>query len=132
MPGEENLPTLLSSMTPVLKDEEYVFIAVENGRYGDHAELSPLAMFREEEGMTLVIPRTSADDKGLTYDSVFRCITLTIHSSLDAVGLTAAFSGKLAEHGISANVMAGYYHDHIFVPSPDARRALTALAEFGP
>jgi hypothetical protein len=59
----------------------------------------------------------------------FKGISLTVHSSLDAVGLTAAFSSKLAEHGISANVFAGYYHDHIFVQSELAQSAIEALNE---
>jgi len=56
-----------------------------------------------------------------------RQITLTVHSSLEAVGLTAAFATELTRHGISANVVAGYYHDHIFVGAGDAERAVAAL-----
>jgi hypothetical protein len=52
-----------------------------------------------------------------------------VHSSLETVGLTAAFSTKLGEHGISANVIAGYYHDHIFVQSDLAKSAIDALHE---
>ncbi|EEX37900.1 hypothetical protein VIB_002032 [Vibrio metschnikovii CIP 69.14] len=66
----------------------------------------------------------------LKFDSVFSLITLTVHSSLEAVGLTAAFATKLASYGISANVIAGYYHDHIFVQSTLAEKALQALQEF--
>ena len=55
--------------------------------------------------------------------------SLMIHSSLDAVGLTAAVASRLADHGISANVVAGYYHDHIFVPVEAAEQALGALKE---
>ncbi len=129
MSGEKNLQKLLDSMKPVLRDEEYIFTYVEGGKYGDKSDLSPLAMFLEDEAMTLVVPRASADKNGLSYDSVFKCITLSVHSSLDAVGLTASFSNKLAEHGISANVIAGYYHDHIFVQSECAERAMAALRE---
>ena len=77
----------------------------------------------------MVVARQDADRAGLAYDSVFRCITLNVHSSLEAVGLTAAVSGKLAETGISANVIAAYYHDHIFVPAEKADAALSALNE---
>lgn len=127
MTGETDLGKLLAGMSPELTDGEYVFCTFEGARYGDHSELEPIASFAEPEGLTLVLPRSTAADHGLRYESVFRCITLRIHSSLDAVGLTAAFSRTLADHGISANVLAGYYHDHVFVQSEHAERALEAL-----
>lgn len=130
MSGETNLEILLASMKPALRSEEYVFTYVNNGNYGDAIELNPIAMFQEEEAMTLVVPRKAADENNVTYESVFKCITLMVHSSLDAVGLTAAFSNKLAEKGISANVIAGFYHDHIFVQSEVADQAMSALSEF--
>ena len=130
MSGETNLNKLLSSMSPKLLDDEYVFCSVENGQYGDFIDLSPLATYIEAEGLTLVITKDNADKAELEYESVFKCITLLIHSSLDAVGLTAAVSTKLAENGISANVVAAYYHDHIFVQSVKAELALDALHDF--
>ena len=130
MTGEKNLEKLLASMSPKLSDGEYVFCTFRNARYGDFAELEPVATVKEVEGLTLIIPRATADNNNLTYESVFRGITLTIHSSLDAIGLTAAFSNKLAEYGISVNVIAGYYHDHIFVQSEHAEKAIEALSEF--
>lgn len=129
MSGEKNLSKLLSAMSPVLMAGEFVFCCFEKARYGDHAELQPIAAFSESEGLTLVITRSTADEHNIGYESIFSCITLEVHSSLDAVGLTAAFSGKLGDHGISANVIAGYYHDHIFVQQDQAEIAMTALAE---
>ena len=129
MTGERDLEKLLESMSPTLMDGEYVFCTFQNAQYGDYADLDPLAAISELEGLTLIIPKSRADDKGLNYESVFKGITLSVHSSLDAVGLTAAFSGKLTEHGISANVVAGFYHDHIFVQSELAQRAVEALIE---
>jgi hypothetical protein len=64
---------------------------------------------------------------GLAYTQIFAWITLTVHSSLEAVGLTAAFSRALTEAGISCNVVAAYYHDHIFVPTRDAGQAMQVL-----
>ena len=113
----------------MLLDDEYVFCSISNACYGDLKDLKPLASFREVEGLTLVVPKVHADEHGLSYESVFRCITLTVHSSLDAVGLTAAISTKLAEHGISANVVAAYSHDHIFVPAERSEQAMVALSE---
>jgi hypothetical protein len=127
MSGETSLDRLLRSMSPQLSGGEYVFCTFANARYGDFADLEPVAACSEMEGLTLVIPKTRADERGLGYDSAFRRISLAVHSSLDAVGLTAAFSGRLAEHGISANVIAGYYHDHIFVQSELAHMAMDAL-----
>lgn len=129
MTGETSLQHLLSSLAPAIMPGEFVFCSLQNAALADYAQLSPLATFLESEGLTLVLPRGSADRAGIAYESVFRCITLTIHSSLDAVGLTAAVAGRLAERGISANVIAAYYHDHVFVPSEQASTALTALEE---
>ena len=129
MPGERSLKKLLLSLSPKLIEGEYVFCSFQNGRYGDYSILEPIASFSEEEGLTLIVPKQKADNQSLSYDSTFKCISLTVNSSLDAVGLTAAFSSKLTEHGISANVIAGYYHDHIFVQSEHADKAIDAINE---
>jgi hypothetical protein len=75
------------------------------------------------------LQKSKADEYNIPYSGVFSCITLSVHSSLDAVGLTAAVSTKLTQVNISANVIAAYYHDHVFVASKDAQRALSALNE---
>jgi len=129
MVGETNLNKLLASMSPSLIPGEYVFCSVE-GDYLDFNALSPLASFRESEGLTLVLSKEMAMANQLPFESVFRGITLTVHSSLDAVGLTAAVSGKLAANNISANVIAAYYHDHIFVQTDKAELAMKVLNEF--
>ena len=125
MPGERNLSALLQQLTPVLGPETFVFCSVETEH--EHSSLTPLATVREEEGLTLVVPQAQADVVGLTYQATFRCISLKVHSSLEAVGLTAVVATRLAEEGISANMLAGYYHDHILVPADAADRALAAL-----
>jgi uncharacterized protein len=61
------------------------------------------------------------------YAATYAWITLTVHSSLEAVGLTAAVSKALTEENISCNVVAAFFHDHIFVPVKDAERAMNAL-----
>lgn len=129
MSGEKNLAKLLAAVSPALLAGEFVFCSFEKARYGDRPDLEPIATITESEGLTLVIPKSKADEEGIRYESVFRCITLNVHSSLDAVGLTAAFSNKLAEHGISANVVAGYFHDHIFVQNENAEKAIAAIIE---
>ncbi|MGB5706914.1 MAG: ACT domain-containing protein [Arenicellales bacterium] len=85
MTGEIKIGKLLSSMSPVLIGGEFVFCSFENARYGDHANLDPIAAVTESEGLTFVIPKSKADEHEIKYESVFRCITLNVHSSLDAV-----------------------------------------------
>ncbi len=127
MSGITDLGNLLKQMSPRLRTGIYVFCSVESGYYGDFRALRPVASVDEDEGLTLVLLKEKADEAKLAYDSLFRMITLTVNSSLNAVGLTASFSTRLAEHGISANVIAGYYHDHIFVPEERADEALALL-----
>ena len=128
--GETNLQQLLKTMSPVLSQQEYVFVTFENSQHTDHVRLEPVATVMEKEGLTMVVVKNHADANSLQYTGVFRRITLEVHSSLEAVGLTAAFSNKLAQHGISANVIAGFYHDHIFVQREFAENAMSALGEF--
>ena len=128
--GEKNLDNLLRSMSPVLIEGDYVFCTIKNSKYGDFAESRPIASFAEAEGLTLVLLKETAESFGLSHEGVFRCISLGIHSSLDAVGLTAAVAGKLAAHGIAANVIAAYYHDHVFVQSELADRAIGILSGY--
>lgn len=129
MTGITDLTQLLNSMEPKLVDGAFVFCTVE-GVLSDYYQLNPIATFVESEGLTLVLLKEVAENAKLDYDSIFKQITLTVHSSLDAVGLTAAISNKLADNGISANVIAAYFHDHIFVQEEKAESALLALAEF--
>jgi len=128
--GESNLNKLLTSMAPTVLPEEFVFCTIPDGKYGDYIDISPLASFSEAEGLTLVITKENAEILKLPYKSIFKGITLTIHSSLDAVGLTAAVSNILAKKNISANIIAGYYHDHIFVQIEKVDLAIKALNEF--
>ncbi len=125
--GENDLAKLLSDMRPVLDPVDYVFVALPAAQAGRLAGLSPLMTFREAEGVTLILPRDAAQAEGLAAVEVFKRVTLRVHSSLAAVGLTAAVSACLTEQGISANVVAAYYHDHIFVPAERSDEALAAL-----
>jgi len=126
MSGIRDLEQLLISLAPTLTDTDYVFCTLQ-GRLMEYLDLSPIAHFVEEEGLTLVLEKQMAQHAGLTFEGVYRKITLQVHSSLDAVGLTAAVATRLAAEGISANVIAAYYHDHIFVPAEKAEQALAAL-----
>ena len=127
MVGETDLTTLLTGLKPVLNPEPYVFVSVLVLDTGVFERLNPKVLFREKEGVTLVLLQSVADAEGFAYETVFNCITCEIHSSLEAVGLTAAMSQALTAEGISANVIAAFYHDHIFVPQRDASAAIAAL-----
>jgi hypothetical protein len=124
MPGERDLAVLLRGMSPRLNPGAYVYTRVD-GAVPEGAE--PVVVVREDEGLTLVLPQQQADTLGLLYDFVAAWITLEVHSALEAVGLTASVSRALTEAGISANVVAGFTHDHLFVPHPRAADALHAL-----
>lgn len=125
MSGITDISTLLKHMTPQLHEGEYVFCTVNNPGQINLQDI--IGTFREKEGTTLILAREIADRLQLPYTYIAAWITLTIHSSLEAVGLTAAFSTALAKAGISCNVVAAYYHDHIFVPAADAEKAIQAL-----
>ncbi|WP_165311123.1 ACT domain-containing protein [Vibrio ziniensis] len=126
MAGITDLQQLLRSMQPHLAEEEFVFCSV-TGSAEDYFSWKPLAIFYEQEGISLVVTKQTAEENYVEFDNTYKQITLTVHSSLDAVGLTAAVSTKLADHGISANVIAAFYHDHIFVQSRHANKALKLL-----
>ncbi|WP_070971752.1 ACT domain-containing protein [Vibrio sonorensis] len=126
MAGLTELSEIIKSMSPELMDGEYVFCSVQ-GTISQYTHLNPIATFRESEGLTLLVRKPAAEHAHLEFESSYRQITLNVHSSLDSVGLTAAVAGALAEKGISANVIAAYYHDHIFVSSDDAQIALDTL-----
>lgn len=125
MSGEKNIAALIQGMTPKLNSGEYVFCTVADISGINRSDT--ICEFKEAEGVTIVLERNKADALKLPYEYVASWITLQIHSSLEAVGLTALFSAELAKHEISCNVIAGYYHDHIFVDSNDAKKAIEAL-----
>lgn len=125
MSGEKDLTRLLKTMTPELNNGEFVFCTIKGNSKIDPEKI--IGSFKEKEGLTIIIEKHTADSLNLSYHFIASWITLTVHSSLEAVGLTAAFSKALAEAGISCNVIAAYYHDHIFVAKKDADKAMEVL-----
>lgn len=121
-----DLQTLLRSMEPELHDRVYAFVSLPPGQSVLEG-VEPLASFREAEGLSLVLLEDEARAAGLNI--LFRClwISLKVCSDLEAVGLTAAFASALAEQGIPSNVVAGAFHDHLFVPVDRADDAMAAL-----
>jgi hypothetical protein len=129
MPGEKDLDTLLRSMKPEHIPGDYVFCTVKDPGDIDINEI--ILLFKEKEGYTIIIKKEFADKYKLDYSFTAAWISLTIHSSLEAVGLTAAFSSALSNEGISCNIVAGFYHDHLFVDNKDAVRAMEILKRLG-
>ena len=125
MVGESNLEKLLRDLNPDLNAGEYVFCTLDTQE--NPVNLEPLSWFHEREGVTVILPRVQADELKLPYSFVGAWITLNIHSSLEAIGLTAAVSQALTHAGISCNIIAAFYHDHIFVPIKDADYAMEIL-----
>ena len=119
MTGETDLAALLGGMKPVLDPRRFHFSTHPELTLAEAAQFAPIAVFQEPEGLTLI---TESDE-----EPRYAMITLTIHSSLEAVGLTTVVSSALSSAQISANVVAAFYHDHVFVPERDAERALDTL-----
>ena len=125
--GEICLAKLLKDPRAELLPGEYVYCSFTSSSYGDRVDLKPLAFFQEREGLSLLIPKEKADENGLQYSCVLKGITLSVNSNLEAVGFTAEISRRVAEAEIPANVIAGHYHDHVFVPTDQAEEALELL-----
>ncbi|SER41746.1 ACT domain-containing protein [Neolewinella agarilytica] len=127
MSSVSDLSLLLQQMNPVLQPGAFVFTTSSEPHPA--WESPAVAIVKEPEGITYVLPRSLADAEGIVYDFVAAWIMLTVHSDLEAVGLTAAVSTALADAGISCNVVAGFYHDHLFVPQEKQSAAMKALQQ---
>lgn len=125
MSGETELNRLLASMQPVLAPEIFVFCTLSAEH--DLQWLSPRLIFDEAEGKTLILEQSQADEAGLKAEFPCRMITLTVHSALEVVGFLATIIPALAEEGMGVNPVAGFYHDHLFVPADRASDALACL-----
>jgi len=122
---EKDLKKLLQSMKPTLHNGDYVFCTVSDLKQVEVG--NAVFFFKEDEGFTIVLEKEIADRQCLHYSFIAGWITLSVYSSLEAVGLTATFSKALAKQNISCNVVSAYYHDHIFVDRKDAEKAMTIL-----
>ncbi len=123
MGGETDLEAMLATLEVERRPGTFAFVT---GEWPDLAEGSH-AMIREAEGTTLVVDADAATAAGAPVDFEAAWLTLTLHSALEAVGLTAAFSAALGDRDIPCNVLAGYYHDHLLVPVERVDDAIAAL-----
>jgi hypothetical protein len=112
--GERDIARLLDALEPRLHPERYGFSLATDSTLKD----GQFALVREDESLTTI---------GIDPSGEWARISLGVHSSLDAVGLTAALSSRLAGLGISANIVAGRLHDHLFVPWDRREQALDCL-----
>lgn len=126
--GEINLAILLKSLKPILNTGEFVFSSLTLTQL-EQLKLNPICQFQEQQGITVIISRQQADRANIQYKYIYRQITLSVHSSLGAVGFLAEISQKLAGAGISVNVISGYYHDHLFIPTDRVTEAMAILEE---
>ncbi|MEW6342065.1 MAG: ACT domain-containing protein [Paraburkholderia sp.] len=125
--SEKDLAKLCATLSPVVAEATYVYCSFPD--FALPAGLRVFCIVRELEGLTAIMERDEALRLGLAYIYTARLITLSVQSSLEAVGFIAVISRKLADAGISCNVIAGYYHDHILVPVDRADEAMTLLLE---
>jgi uncharacterized protein len=128
MNGETDLATLLKNMQPSCDRRMFVFVSIDEVRY-KQLQIVPMGIFRETEGITIIASQEDADLEALPYSDIWALITLTVHSSLTAIGFLAAVTQKLAAAGISVNAISAYYHDHLFIPWNDRDRALNLLMD---
>jgi uncharacterized protein len=128
MPGERNLAALLQNMKPEMHEGVFVFCSIPEDKEIP-AALTPVHIFREREGTALIVRREEAESAGLPYQFASRLITLSVRSSLEAVGFLSAITGRLAEADISVNAVSAFYHDHLFVPEHKADEALDHLQD---
>ncbi|MEM6997969.1 MAG: ACT domain-containing protein [Patescibacteria group bacterium] len=127
MSGETDLEKVLSSMEIDCDDVAYGLASTDNEIIHPETTLGTLI---EAEGKTVIASMEYMQAHGLEAEGPFAKLTILVHTSLELVGLTAVLATKLAEIGVSANVFAGYYHDHIFVQYDRKDEAIKALLEF--
>ena len=124
MSGGTDLDALIAGMSLVLAPETYVFVTTRTP-----PDIPARMRFEEAEGTTLILTREAAEAAGLAYEFPCRMITLNVHSALEAVGFIALIATRLAALGMGVNPVAGFYHDHLFVPEDRVEDAMAALRE---
>lgn len=124
--GETDLAKLLKNMQPSLHASPFVFCSVKPGERFEAADRA-WATVQEPEGTTYVLPREAAVLAKAATPVSWALITLTVHSSLSAIGFLARICQTLAAEQISVNPISGFFHDHLLVPWDDRFTAMEAL-----
>lgn len=125
--GETDLARLLAAVRPRLDPRTWTFCTTADEARARELAPDAIGVFREDEGVTLILESAAAERASLAGAGAWSRITCEVHSSLEAVGFLAALSRELAAAGIPCNAVAGYYHDHLFVPRDRAAEALALL-----
>ena len=118
---------MIAGMTPVLRPEIFVFATTNDLDLVASLSSQAISTFKEDEGISMLIPVEAAKKSKFSVESPMRCITLNVFSSLEGVGLTAAVSAALGDNGIACNMVAAFHHDHVFVPSRMSDQAMAVL-----
>ena len=118
---------MISGMTPELQTGSFVFVTTNDPDLVTSLSGKAVSVFKEDEGISMIIPAGLAEQSMLNVDHPMRCITLNVFSSLEGVGLTAAVSTALGDHDIPCNMVAAFHHDHVFVPSEMCDQAMEVL-----
>ena len=118
---------MIANLRPRLEPGDWVFCTTPDPALALASQSAALGLFREAEGVSLILPRQAAETLGFPVGLPMRRIVLSVHSALDGVGLTVAVAGALATEAIPCNVVAAFHHDHVFVPADKADQALATL-----
>jgi len=124
-PGETDLAEMLATLRVVRREGTFTMGESDDAPAAVVARAH--ARIDEEESTTYVVEVADAVAAGWEVPVEMAWLTLAVHSSLEAVGLTAHVSGVLAQEDIPCNVLAGYHHDHLLVPLDRADRAIELL-----
>jgi hypothetical protein len=127
MSGQTDLRAMLQSITVSVRPARYTVLTLPNDEQSPPMGHGVAAVIEEGEGLTVVATVERARTEGWPVDFVAAWLTIDVHSSLEAVGLTAAFSRALGRAGIACNVIAAYYHDHILVPHDESDMAVEVI-----
>lgn len=127
MSGETDLTALLRGMSATLNEGVFVFATLPPNDVP--ANVTPRMTFHEAEGVTLILLQSEAIAHGIPFEFPSRMIILNVHSALEAVGFMAHIATALAAKGMGVNPVAGFYHDHLFVPEARAVEAMAVLEQ---
>ncbi len=127
MSGKTDLRAMLQSISVSVRPDRYTVLTIRNDEQTPSLGHGVAAVIEESEGITVVATLDRARREGWPEDFVAAWLTIDVRSSLEAVGLTAAFSRALGRAGIACNIIAAFHHDHILVPHDKSEAAVEVI-----